>query len=206
MTPPPAAHAGNVTDDRGHAPRAGDPEGRPALTPRLTGAELRRWYWLRSELADLARRIGVSAAGNKAALTDRLAAALDGQPLPPATPRRPAPAAQLDGALSMDTVIPAGQRCSQALRAFFTDHIGAAFAFDAAMRGFITDQAGSTLGDAITHWHATRSSFPRPIDAQFELNRFTRQWYFDHPGGTRSDLQQAWAAYRNTPTDLRPHA
>lgn len=49
------------------------------------------------------------------------------------------------------------------------------------MRTFIADHAGANLGDAITHWHATRSADPRPIDAQFELNRFTRQWYFDHP-------------------------
>ena len=196
-----------VADDGGPAPRAGGgPEERPALTPQLSGVELRRWYWLRSELADLARRVGVSATGSKGQLTDRLAAALDGQPLPPAAPRRPAPAVQLAGVLSVDTVIPVGQRCSQLLRAFFTDHIGAAFSFDAAMRGFITHHAGSTLGDAIAYWHATRSAVPRPIDAQFELNRFTRQWYIDHPGGTRNDLQQAWAVYRKTPTDLRPHA
>ncbi len=205
VTSPPANADTDVADDGGYAARAvGGPEQRPALTPQMSGVELRRWYWLRSELADLARRVGVSAAGSKAELTDRLAAALDGHPLPPTAPRRPAAAGQLDGVLSMNTVIPVGQRCSQVLRAFFTEHIGAAFTFDAAMRGFIADHAGSTLGDAVTHWHATRSAGPRPIDAQFELNRFTRQWYLEHPGGIRSDLQQAWTAYRNTPTDLRP--
>ena len=48
---------------------------RPPLTAELTGAELRRWYFLRDELAAFARRLGVSAAGGKQDLTDRLAAA-----------------------------------------------------------------------------------------------------------------------------------
>ena len=203
MTPPPA-HA----DAENHrpAPRGDDAQARPALTPQLPGTELRRWYWLRSELADLARQVGVTAAGSKTQLTDRLAAALDGQPLPPESPRRPTPAAQLDGVLSVDTVIPVGQRCSQLLRAFLTEQIGPAFTFDAAMRTFIADHAGATLGEVIGQWHATRSAGPRPIDAQFELNRFTRQWHLDHPGGTRDELRQAWTAYRNTPTDRRSQA
>lgn len=106
MRPPSAAHAG--ADDLRHAPRGDDEQARPALTPQLSGTELRRWYWLRSELADLARQLGVSAAGGKQQLTDRLAAALDSQPLPPESPRRPASTAQLNGVLSEDTVIPVG--------------------------------------------------------------------------------------------------
>lgn len=172
-----------------------------------TGSELRRWYWLKTELAEMARRAGVSAAGSKQQLADRVAAVLDGEPLPAALPRRQQPTGrQLEGQLTMDTVIPVGQRCSQTLRAFFTTQIGAGFTFDAAMRAFIAQRAGSTLGDAATHWHTTRSSGLTEIGGQFELNRFTRQWYIDHPGATRTELQQAWAAYRTTPIDKRDRA
>ena len=178
-------------------------ECRPALSTTMTGAEMLRWYWLRTELADLARRLGVSSAGGKTELTERLAAVLDGRPPAASTPRRTPGRVQVGGDLTLDTVIPAGQRCSQALRAFFVGHIGPGFTFDAAMRSFIGDNAGATLGDAVAYWSASRGAPPGEIGGQFELNRFTRQWHREHPGGARADLLRAWAAYRATPTDRR---
>jgi len=189
-------------------------EARPELGPGLTGAELKRWYWLRAELADLAHRLGVSAAGSKDELTARLVAALDRESPPsnPITPRRTSAGPQLSGVLTPETVIPPGQRSSQALRRFFEERVGPSFRFDGAMRAFIRDHPGATLGDALAHWRATRSSAGpgqpggSAIAPQFELNRFTRQWYLDHPGGTRAELRAAWQTYRETPTDARPRA
>lgn len=180
---------------------------RPPLTAELTGAELRRWYFLRDELAAFARRLGVSAAGGKQDLTDRLAAALDGTPVPSPTKRAIGGADQLEGELTPDTVIPEGQRCSQHLRAFFAAAIGKQFRFDAAMRSFISGHhPGATLADALDHWHRSRTRSLGRIDPQFELNRFTRQWYLDHPRGSREDLRAAWVAYRSAPADQRGRA
>lgn len=123
---------------------------RPSLGDSLTGSELRRWYWLRSELAALARTLGVNAAGAKAELTDRLAAALDHQPLPPRPPTR-STGRQLSEPLADNTVIPAGQRSSQAIRAYLTSRVGPGFRFDAAMRDFVTHGEGRTLGEAVEH-------------------------------------------------------
>ncbi|MEW2412990.1 DUF6434 domain-containing protein [Streptomyces sp. NPDC046866] len=177
-------------------------ESRPDLTAELTGAELRRWYWTLAELTLLARAMGLSAGGGKAALTDRLAAALDGlpQPEPPRPTRRPAGrqlAAPVDGA----TVIPQGQRCSQVLREFFVREIGPAFHFDAAMRDYIADGAGHTLAEAVAHWHATRAlaAEPREVGAQFEFNRFLRDWHARHPDGARAEALAAWQAHRARP-------
>ena len=179
---------------------------RPELTPTLAGAELRRWYFLRDELAAFARRLGVSAAGGKQELTERLAAVLDGRPLPSPTKRATSATDQLEGDLTPDTVIPEGQRCSQHLRAYFQAAIGRQFHFDAEMRSFISGHPGATLADAVDHWHHSRTMSPGPIDPQFELNRFTRQWYLDHPQGSRDDLRVAWIAYRSAPADERGHA
>ncbi len=84
-------------------------ESRPPLSGELSGAQLQRWYWLKEELAGLARQLGISAGGGKQELTARLAAALDGTPVPAAEPaRRPAPRPLPPGALSPETIIPAG--------------------------------------------------------------------------------------------------
>ncbi len=178
---------------------------RPALGPALSGAELRRWYWTLAELTALARTLGVPRGGGKTALTDRLAAALDGAAWtapPPAPPRGP----QLSGPLSADTVLPPGQRCSQLLRRWFEQQAGPGFAFDGAMREFIAGGAGRTLGEALAHWHRTQADAarPGPIGAQFELNAFLRRWWAAHPTGTRAQALAAWREHRAAPAPGAP--
>jgi hypothetical protein len=175
---------------------------RPALSAQLTGAELRRWYWLLSELVGLARTLGVSTSGSKVELTERLCAVLDGGPSAPPRGRRTS-GVQLSGPLDDATVIPPGQRCTEHLRGYFVTQIGSGFRFDRSMRDFIGSGAGRTLGEAVDHWRATRSTTEREIEPQFELNRFTRAWYRTHPDGSRSDLLTAWQTHRSLPAELR---
>ncbi len=175
---------------------------RPPLSPSMTGDELRRWYWEKSELVRFTLVLGISASGGKIDLIERIADTLDGRtPARPPTKRRSTP--QLSGPLTAQTVIPPGQRSSQVLRAFFVQQIGSAFRFDASMRSFIEHGAGRTLGQAVEHWWATRSDGLRPIGAQFELNRFSRDWHAAHPGGSRAAMLAAWRRHRSLPADMR---
>ena len=169
---------------------------RPALDDVRTEDDLRRWYWLRSELVELARRVGTTASGSKVELTERLAATLAGRPTEPA-PRRTT-TTQLAGPLDGSTVIPAGQRCSQELRAWFTEAIGPGFRFDGPMRAFVS-AGGATLDQAVEHWHRTRDRERADIAPQFEYNRFTRDWRAAHPDGDRAVLLAAWWAHRSAP-------
>lgn len=195
-----------------------EPDTRPPIDAVKSGAELRRWYWLKTELVALARRRGVSPGGGKIELTERLATHLDGAALPVSTghpgeradaarggrgPAAGGAGAQLTGPLTPATVIPAGQRSSQALRAFFTDAIGPGFRFDGPMREFIARGAGRTLGDAVDHWHATRNQPRGEIAPQFELNRFVRAWHEANPGGTHAEALAAWREHRALPADQR---
>ncbi|MEU3406430.1 DUF6434 domain-containing protein [Streptomyces sp. NPDC006670] len=174
---------------------------RPPLTPDLTGAELTRWYWTLAELTALARRLDVPRGGGKGALTERLRAALDGEPLPVAAPRRAAAVRQLSAPVDGATVIPDGQRCSQVLREFFRREIGPGFHFDAHMRAYVAENPGRTLAEAVAHWHTTRdvAAEPQEIGAQFEFNRFLRAWHADHPAGTREEALEAWRTHRSAP-------
>lgn len=178
-------------------------EERPRPTPALSGAELTRWYWTLAELSVLARQMGLSAGGGKAAVTARIAAALDGSPAPSVPAVRRA-GRQLAAPVDGESVIPPGQRCSQVLRAYFTREIGPGFHFDAFMREYVAQGAGRTLAEAVAHWHATRgrAAEPRKIGAQFELNRFLRDWHARHPQGSRTDALTAWRTHRSRPRDL----
>lgn len=188
-----------------------DDSARPTLDASLSGAEFRRWYWLKDELADeladAARALGIRSTGSKDILSARIAAALDGAPFTePTSTRRPS-TPQLSGPLTAATVIPAGQRCSQPVRAWFVEQVGTSFRFDAAMRGFFSRTDGTqTLQDALDHYRATRDPAPTDIDAQFEYNRFTRAWRQANLTGSRRELSAAWQACRSLPVDERGHA
>ncbi|MFJ6940070.1 DUF6434 domain-containing protein [Streptomyces sp. NPDC101132] len=181
--------------------------GRPALSSALTGDELGRWYWTLAELTGLARELGVPRGGGKAALTGRLRAALDGEPVPAEVRvvRRPG-GRQLAAPVDAGTVIPDGQRCSQVLREFFLREIGPGFHFDAHMRAYVAENAGRTLGEAVAHWHATRAEAAQPqeIGAQFEFNRYLRDWHAAHPAGRREEALAAWRDHRAAPREGRP--
>lgn len=179
-------------------------ESRPILDEHLSGLELLRWYWLRNELAAFARSLDVAAHGSKQELTARLVAHLDhSTPPPPAPRRRPEPPA-LPEPLTAATPIPVGQRCTQQLRRYFTAILGPSFSFDAAVRDFISNGKGRTLGDATTQWHATRSRPAPEIGSQFELNAFIRDWHHRHPEGSRAQALTAWRIHRALPVDARP--
>ncbi|MFJ7590687.1 DUF6434 domain-containing protein [Streptomyces sp. NPDC097617] len=177
-------------------------ESRPAPTPALTGAELLRWYWTLAELSALAREMGLPAGGGKAAVTARLAAALDGLPAPAAAaPVRRRTGRQLAAPVTGASVIPPGQRCSQVLRAYFVREIGPGFHFDAFMRDYVAQHAGHTLAEAVAHWHATRvrAAEHQEVGPQFEFNRFLRAWHAQHPDGRRPEALAAWQAHRAAP-------
>lgn len=151
---------------------------RPALPPELAAAEFQRWYWLKGELASFARTLGIRATGSKELLAARVSAALEGKTFAEPAPVRRVSGRQLSGELSASTVIPAGQRSSQVVRAWMTANAGPTFHFDAEMREFFAASDGTqTMQDALEHWLATRDQPVRSIDPQFEYNRFTRAWH-----------------------------
>ena len=173
---------------------------RPEPTSGLAPAEIERWYWTQAELRQIARELGIPSSGTKGELAARVRAGLAGEPLP-STKKRPRN--RLERPLGRDTVIPDGVVLSRELRDWFVAQLGPTFHADRHMRRFLKEGAGKTLGDAVEHWISTRDAAEDEIEPQFELNRFTRQWWRANPDGSREELRDAWLVYRSTPVDKR---
>jgi len=176
---------------------------RPPLSRSMSAAEFRRWYWLKSELVDFARTLEVPTSGAKPRVADRIAPHLAGHAVPPATPTR-ARAEKIDGVIDRSTIIPPNQTASQQLRRFFEAEIGSTFRYDYFMRTFLADNPGKTLGDAVKHWHETRSAQTPETLQQLELIRFTKTWHLAHADGTAAQCRAAWKVHRSLPVDERP--
>jgi hypothetical protein len=168
---------------------------RPKLSPRLPEDGFLKHYWLKRELIDFCRAHGLRSSGTKDQLTRRIADHLAGRPISP-TPQKSRIEDPLPGELTLHTKIGRGWRFSAELRAFFVCHCGSRFRFNEAVRSFIAEGNGKTLGQAIEVYRASLKSAPKPIGAQFQYNRHMRQYKLDHPGSTRAQAIEAWWRFR----------
>ncbi len=169
---------------------------RPELTPELAADDFRAWYWLKAELAAFCRANGLPASGSKEALADRVEAWLAGTQ-PPAAGAVRQPSARMPAALTADTPIGPGWRCSQPLRAFFERECGPAFRFNRALRELVARGDGTPLGQAVELYRASLAAAEGEIEPQFEYNRHMRAFFAAHPGATPAQARAAWWEARN---------
>jgi len=164
---------------------------RPKLNINLSEASFLHHYWLKSELAQFCRKLGLPVSGSKELLTDRIANHLAGRPQN-LSPKKPKNTDPLPESLTLSTVIGNGWRCSRKLREFMVSHCGPGFHFNDAMRRFLKESAGKTLKEAIEVYRESLSVENREIPPQFEYNRHMREFKLNHPGCSHAQAVEAW--------------
>lgn len=189
---------------RGRMPRGPGAVMRPELTPFLASADFCNWYWLKEELVLFCRENSLSTVGSKGELTARIARYLDtgekGQPAPaevPAARRSP------DTPLTAETVIPAGYRNTETVRAWFCSVLGEGFRFNVPFMTWMKENAGrKTFGEAAAAWTEIRERLKTdkpPIGEQFEYNRYVRDFFADNPNRSRGEAIQCWKGKKSRP-------
>jgi hypothetical protein len=170
---------------------------RPILAEKTSAADFRAYYWLKEELVMFCRGAGLSAAGSKQEIAERIVRFLEnGQRETPA-PQAAKRSDKMPDQFTRETVIGLNWRCSEPLRAFFSAETGKPFKFNQVMRDLVKYGRGKTLGEALVTWKAANESPERTeIAPQFEYNRHTRAYYEAHPDATREDVIRAWKQLR----------
>ena len=144
---------------------------RPKLNKKLDAITFRSFYYLKQELADFCKEIGLPTSGSKAELTDRIAYYLDtGNVLKPTAERK---TAVTIATLTEDTVIEPNIVCSEKHRAFFNEKIGKSFSFNVPFQKWLKANAGKTYGDAIQAYYRIleeKKQRKTEIGRQFEYN------------------------------------
>lgn len=169
---------------------------RPPLTSSLSVDDFRTHYWLKAELVDFCRRNGISGTGGKIEIAKRIEQFLQTGKVAASRAsisRRPATNPMPD-TLTRKSIIGPGWRCTEALREFFVREAGPQFHFNGAMREFVRQGAGKTLGEGIAIWEASRRE-PKgssKIAPQFEFNRHMRAYFKANPGKSHADAVNAW--------------
>ena len=180
---------------------------RPPIETVRTGAELKDWYWLKTEVMNHARMLGLPVTGAKFDIIDRIADHLDGRT--PAPVRKPGPAFKGPGfdwhgaLLSTRTIITPDYRNTQNVRRFFIGEIGRHFSFNIAFMAWMKANAGKTLGDAADEWRrlyaSVKAGQKQEIPASNQFNAYVRAFLEDNPGKSMDDVRRFWLLKRSLP-------
>jgi len=186
---------------------------KPAIETITTGTELKRWYWLKSDLSARAKALGLKTAGSKFELLDRIAVFLD------TGLRKTAPAPRArktkgfdwhGGALSRETVLTDTYKNTQNVRRFFRSELGDAFKFNIEFMAWLKGNAGKTLGDACAEYRAMKRREAAPdfvsrIAPDNQFNQYMRDFLAHHPDRTVDEVRAAWAAKTQQPSATGRH-
>ncbi|MEO0945731.1 MAG: DUF6434 domain-containing protein [Pseudomonadota bacterium] len=188
---------------------SGRRENRPDIGGIKTGRELRRWYWLKSELVEAAKAHGLKTTGGKFQILDRIAHFLDTgeRQFPGDKSVKPSSdfdwhAAPLDDA----TVITDSYKNSQNVRRYFKFRLGDSFKFNTPFMEWMRSNAGKTLADACEVYPALKAGKGQSqIKDHNQFNQYTRDFLADNPDLGMDDVRRIWAEKRKLPSETGRH-
>ncbi|MEB9944863.1 cytoplasmic protein [Bacillus cereus] len=180
---------------------------RPPLIKSISLEDFQNYYWLKAELQTFCREHGLPASGSKTEITERISHYLTtGKVLKNSSVQKVSKAPLSYKDLSLQTIITKNHRCSEGVRAFFKEKIGTNFRFTVALQKFFKENVGKTYEDAITFWYEENErkkdpTYKTTISAQFEYNRFTRDFFEDpnNKGKAKADALAAWNEIKTKP-------
>lgn len=194
-------------------------ENRPDLSAIESSSELRRWYWLKSELETHAKALGLRSTGGKFTILDRIAHYLDtGETVWPGD-KKSKPVSKFDWhsvELTLETVVTDSYKNSQNVRRFFKAHAGADFKFNIRFMNnirfmkWMRENSGKTLREAVAAYLAQKKEAAQPgfqsdIAHHNQFNQYTRDFLADNPELGMGDVRKYWALKRYLPSETGRH-
>ncbi|MDR2978922.1 MAG: SAP domain-containing protein [Bacteroidales bacterium] len=178
---------------------------RPELNRNIPLNDFNDFYWLKEELTTFCRQHGISAAGGKPELAERIAAYLQAgetvKPLP-----RDKITSRFDWnseTLTPETLITDSYKNTENVRAFFAKAIGAHFKFNVLFCNWMKQNAGKRLNDAVVEWNRISvlkkdNSYESEIGTQFEYNTYMRDFLKDNPELSFRNARKYWMLKKQT--------
>lgn len=182
---------------------------RPNIEAICHSKELRRWYWLKSELSAEAKRLGLRTTGAKFTLLDRICYFHDsGNTIFPDDKPNPV-TSNFDwhtAQLSPDTVITDNYKNTQNVRAFFQQNTTTPFKFNIALLDWFKSNEGKTLKDALAFWQKQNAqALPTQIKPHNQFNQYCRDFIEQNPSMGMKDARRIWALKRRLPSNDGRH-
>jgi len=171
---------------------------KPKLQPGISVADFMEHYWLKEELVDFARSLGLSSRGAKPELRARIERRLRGEPDRPEARKKPKGRRDSEEPLTRATPV-VHYKSDAKTRAFFEAQIGSRFHFTYRLNQYRQANEGLTYGDLVDEWLAEEGrrrseGYQAPLAEHGKYNLFVRAFFADeaNKGKSMKDAAAAW--------------
>ena len=177
---------------------------RPALNKEISCTDFNEFYWLKQELIDFCKIVGISTSGGKIEIANRTRHYLSTGEVRSSERKKVENQSNFDWnkeKLTTETIITNSYKNGENVRDFFTQEIGAHFSFNVIFMKWVKENVGKNLGAAIIEWKRINDlkkdkNYVSEIDPQFEYNRYMRAFLNDNPGFSSQDAMKHWKLKR----------
>ncbi len=179
-------------------------ETRPPVDAVLSRMEFERWYWPVDMLREFCARLDVSKTGNKKELRERVALAFHGETQKASRSGKRSTGEWSTKSLSLDTTITDDVSFGPNFRAYFKEQIGKKFVCHSDFMGWVRNNVGATLGDAVHAWNILESrkadpEFRREIAASNNFLQYLRDIRDANPTLSLEEAKRCWDAKKIRP-------
>lgn len=176
-------------------------DNRPILNKSISTKDFQDFYWLKKELSKFCKEESLGSTGSKVELSNRILLYLKTGKTQIVTPKKKVkPNSMFDWhkeSLRLNTIITDNYKNTQNARRFFIDQIGNHFKFNVKFMNWMKSNSGKTLKDAVNAWkrikiESKNSSGKKDIAAQFEYNKYLRDFLAANPNSNRAIGIRLW--------------
>ncbi len=173
---------------------------KPNLTKDISLADFNDFYWLKQELVDFCKTVGLPTTGGKIEITNRIRHYLSTGTIIKSQTVKNKSTSTFDWnaeLLSPETIITDSYKNGENVRRFFLQEIGSHFSFNVIFMNWIKENVGKTLGEAVIEWHRINElkkdkNYESEIAPQFEYNKYMRAFLKDNPDLSSADAMKYW--------------
>lgn len=178
---------------------------RPILDKSISLKDFKDYYWLKSELTKFCRKIGISSAGGKIEISNRIIEYLETGKIPKTKTIKRKKLPKSNSPITEKTIIGIEYRSYIEKKIFFVSVIGKKFHFTTHLLDYFKNNTGKkTYLDLVNEWYKEdelkrNPNFIKEIAPQFEYNTYIRDFLKDNPNKTRNDAINYWKNKKSKP-------
>lgn len=176
---------------------------RPKLDENISIENFQNYYWLKKELVDFCRNLGINTSGGKIDISYRIEQYLKtGEKIVHSGKEKSISKFNWNSTkLDLNTLITDNFSCTENVRSFFKQTIGENFKFNVPFLKWLKSNNRKTLEEAIEKWkeinaHKKDNNFKTEIAPQFEYNTYIREFMSDNRNLSMKDAINCWNSKR----------
>ena len=178
---------------------------RPDLNNEISIQDFKDFYWLKSELVDFCKEVGLTRTGGKIEIAKRIERYLETGEIEVRQKKKTSNKSKFDWSaekLTLNTIITDNYKNTENVRQYFESKIGLRFKFNVKFMNWMKSNEGKTLAEAIETWkrldeEKRTNKTTKNIAPQFEYNTYLRDFLADNPDKNRAIGIKLWKIKRS---------